>query len=311
MIDSKDDQIARLEQALTDARSRTAELESKALELEDALVRAESQIDVLENFCFGLERDHERARRALEDRDQLIFAELEQARIFQQAMLATPPCVSGATLEIAYRPLSQVGGDFYHVAPTSPASLRVFVADATGHGMKAALQTMLIRAEYEAVTVRAGGPAELLTMLNTRIHRAYRRVDVIFTAVVVDIDFATGTARYASAAHPLPFVLRGGRALELPEVGGSFMGLSAESVFDELRASIDPGGALVLVTDGIAEANKPGVGDFGEARILQAMENSDASDGSIAHAVCTALDGFLAPLAPEDDVTLIAVRTPR
>lgn len=175
-------------------------------------------------------------------------------------------------------------------------------------GIKAALQTMLIKAEYEAANVHATGPAELLTILNAKIHRAYRGIGMLFTAAVVDVDVVTGIARYACAAHTGPLALLGGRAAELPEVEGSFIGLSDAASFEEVQTSIEPSGALVLVTDGIAEASRPTTGQFGEGRILQAMESAHTSGSSIATTVCSALDAFLAPGQPEDDVTLIALR---
>lgn len=307
MIDPKDDRIASLERALGEARARIAEVEAKALDLEDALVRAESQTDVLENFCFGLERDHDRARRAIEERDAQILAELEQARGFQKAMLSVPPAIDGVTLDVAYRPVSQVGGDFFDVTTIGPSTLRLFIADATGHGMKAALQTMLIKAEYEAASGHAAGPADLLALLNAKIHRAYRGIDVLFTAAAVDVDLVTGAVRYACAAHPGPLLLRDGSAVELPEVDGSFIGLSAAATFEEAGAELEPGGAIVLLTDGITEASRPGAGEFGEARVLRAMEQAHASRRPITSAVSSALDAFLYPDQPDDDVTLIAL----
>ncbi len=47
--------------------NESAELREKVLDLEDALDRLESQHEVLENFCFGLEQEHDRARTLVEN----------------------------------------------------------------------------------------------------------------------------------------------------------------------------------------------------------------------------------------------------
>jgi serine phosphatase RsbU (regulator of sigma subunit) len=288
--------------------ARIAELEAKALDLEDALVRAESQSEVLENFCFGLERDHERARKLIEERDAMIFAELEQARRFQQAILTSLPHLDGCDLEVLYRPFGQVGGDLYDVARVDRSRVRLFVADATGHGIKAALGTMLIKAEYEALKGHRVGPASLLKLLSDKVHVAYRSLEMIFTAVVADFDVSTGEVRYACAAHPPPLALLGGTPRELAETEGSFVGLAREAVFEERTETLAHGDAVVLLTDGVAEAAHPMSGEFGERRILAAMAEAHAVRAPIAAAVGEALDGYLRPGAPEDDVTVLAVR---
>jgi sigma-B regulation protein RsbU (phosphoserine phosphatase) len=281
-----------------------SELEAQVLDLEDQMKKLESQNEILENFCFGLERDHERARKVIEERDALIFAELEHARRFQQATLTGVPLIEGHDLDVVYKPAAQVGGDLYDVTQ-NVGGVRLFMADATGHGIKAALSTMLIKAEYEAVRDRNCSPGRLLKLLNDKVAASYRSLEMIFTALVVDFDLSSGRVLYACAAHPAPMALHEGRAMELPDAAGSFVGLTLDTEFEDKHAFIEPGGALLLASDGVTEAIHPTRGEFGEARVLSAMETAQ---GALAGAVWSALDAFLFPKSPEDDVTLLGLR---
>ncbi len=61
-----------------------------------------------------------------------------------------------------YNSMSEVGGDFYDLTQVKQDYYRIFVADATGHGIQAALITMAIKAEYESLKVIYDHPDDLI-----------------------------------------------------------------------------------------------------------------------------------------------------
>jgi transcriptional regulator with GAF, ATPase, and Fis domain len=89
----------------------------------------------------------EGAVRSLEEKGHIITQDLMQAREFQRCILAAPPRVPELRIDALYRPLDLVGGDLYDVCVLREGHVRVFVADATGHGVKASLTTMLFKSE--------------------------------------------------------------------------------------------------------------------------------------------------------------------
>jgi serine phosphatase RsbU (regulator of sigma subunit) len=241
----------------------------------------------------------------LEERDESLRADLEQARVFQQSILPGLPSRPEVELDVVYRPVDRVGGDLYHAAMQG-SWLRMIVADATGHGVTAALSTMLLRGEYEAAREVADRPGDVLAALNARLFQYYGAVGMRFTALCVDLEVESGELRWSSAAHPPALRVSGGAVEEL-ETGGPFVGIAADARFPEWTARLSPRDAVCLITDGITEASARGE-QFGERRLVHVLGEADRAGDPIATAVARAVDGFLGEGRMADDATVLAVR---
>ena len=241
----------------------------------------------------------------LEGRDGTFKDDLLQARDFQLRALRDPPELPGLQLDIVYRPLEPVGGDLYDLVATKSGALRLFIADATGHGVKASLTTMLILSELAQVSPGAAGPAQLLAALSDRIAVSYAHLAVRFTALCAELDPRAGRLRYATAAHPALWVVHDGKAREL-QAGGTFMGLVGGAEFPEWTETLAKGDALMALTDGVSEARV--ADDTFDTRLAEALQDAWAGSGPIAAAVAGSLDAFAAESGLSDDVTLIGVR---
>lgn len=255
-------------------------------------------LEIQERELIGLLRD-------VEARDAIIQRDLEESRQFQRKMLGNPPRVPGLGIEVVYKPLGLVGGDLYAVS-VDKDRLRLFVADATGHGVRASLTTMFIKSGYEAVRLRAVDPATLLAALNDMIAQTYRSSEMLFSAVCVDIALATGRVLIASAAHPPVCVVRRGEASFI-EAEGAFLGLRTGMRFGMQELSLEANDGVYLYTDGFSEARKHGV-QFGDDRLLAAILEAHR-DGTLAgEAVERAVATFLDDGAMDDDGTFVGVR---
>jgi signal transduction histidine kinase/serine phosphatase RsbU (regulator of sigma subunit) len=253
------------------------------------------------------ERELLNALRELEERDGIITEELQQACEFQQSILHAPPRVPGFEIEVLYRPLELVGGDIYDVEVSADGRIRLFIADATGHGVKASLTTMLIKSEYEFEKRRDAPPGLLLQRLSARVASGYGRLGVHFTAACVEIDPARRTLTCASAAHPPGIVVQQGRPSELP-TGGTFMGLVPDAEFPEHERPFEPGDSLYLYTDGVLDEWSAEGDPFGERRLLQAIEEASAEGALAGGLVYDRLDAFIGEGRPQyDDMTLIGL----
>ena len=101
-----------------------------------------------------------------------------------------------------YKPMDEVGGDFFDVTRLDGNIVRILIADATGHGVQAALITMLIKSEYEGLKNVMDSPAKLLQMMNNLFFTKYLHLDTFFSCFIIDIDLQKETLCYASAGHP-------------------------------------------------------------------------------------------------------------
>nr|MBA3539895.1 serine/threonine-protein phosphatase [Deltaproteobacteria bacterium] len=276
-------------------------IENRTLEVEGRMLRLAAQRGV---ETLLLVRDLSE-RQQIAARDAVIQADLEQAALFQRSVLARASNPSGLGIDVTYRPLQGVGGDLYDVAVLDGGTVRLFIADATGHGMTAALSTMLIKTEYDMVKATAT-PGATLMALNERIFRNHTKLAVMFTAAIVDIAPDHRTLTYSCGAHPAPLVVHADRVIEFEE-GGPPLGARGGLKFPEWTSTFDHWQGLVLVTDGFAEARNSRGEMFGDARLHAAIADADARGRPIGTTVLSSLDTYLQTQPLTDDLTLLEV----
>ncbi len=245
------------------------------------------------------------ALRVLEEKDRRLSEDLAQARTFQQRILPRPPVSDVLRFAVAYRPAEEVGGDLYSVSALDGGGWRVFIADAIGHGVQAALRTMILKSEYDGVR-DAATPREVLAGLNEQIASVYPGLELHCTAACFDVRPGGDGARvtYATAAHPpLVHVVRGeGRQMYQP---GPFLGVMTGVDFPSVTFDAERGDRLFLFSDGLVEE---WVGDeeFGVDRVLGALAGEGDLDAVVQRAV-TQLESFVGKQGLTDDVTLLGI----
>lgn len=250
------------------------------------------------------ERELAETFRELAVRDNTIQRELEGARDFQRSMLRALPQLEGVHIEAWYKPAELVGGDVYDIDQLDDGTIRFFLADATGHGVQASLVTMLIKSEYELTKHRLSSPAQALRRLNARMVDLYGPLGLRFSAILGDIHRDRQAVRYATAAHPAPWIVRHGEITELA-TGGTFVGLISNVEFPEWEAPLQSGDALVTFTDGITEQPDTQGEPFGETRLKNAL--SEAGEGPVVPTVEERVSAFVGAHPPYDDMTLLRI----
>lgn len=242
-----------------------------------------------------------------EDRDRLIIRDLYDALCFQRAMLPRTRSLPGVELDVMFLPAEIVSGDIYDVTVVRGDIVRLFVADAAGHGVAAALATMFIKSQYDQLKHGSKSPAELLTLLNDAI-AAYGRADMRFTAICLDLRRDTGNVVYASAAHPAPLLVDGPTPRWLG-TGGTFVGMTAHVAFPERELTLNRGATLYVITDGLVEATDPAQATFGEGRVAAELAIAAREAEPAELRLVPALAAFVGEgRSLSDDVTLVGIR---
>lgn len=240
--------------------------------------------------------------RTLEERDALMTDDLARARAFQEALLPRAIERGDVRIEATHRPVDGVSGDLYDVEVVDDRYLRVFLADATGHGVSAALTTMFLRSEYDVASRDELSPGAVLRALNARMGRFHERLAMRFTAACLTLDLRTGHLRWSTAAHPAMCLVRDGTVTEL-DTGGTFVGLSAHAEFAEWSLSLRPGDSVCAFTDGLTEALDDEGRPLGERALYDALGRASRAGRALAaEALRAALDH--AP-TPRDDIAVV------
>jgi serine phosphatase RsbU (regulator of sigma subunit) len=245
----------------------------------------------------------------LEEKDRRLNEDLDQARSFQQSILPTTPTPSQVEFGAIYRPLEQVGGDIYDISAMGEGHFRIFVADATGHGVQASLRTIVLKSEYDRLKGRHASPDALLQDFNRRLVRQFNPAEMLCTACCFDVIVGNGKARlrYVNAAHPQLLLASGDTIREIYR-DGPFLGLSDEIEVSLLEQDLTPGDTVIAYTDGLSDQMGGSRGSF---RVDEAVRESLRGAPPLPRAlddIVARFDQFRGVTAVADDITLIGVR---
>jgi len=175
-------------------------------------------------------------------------SEMAAAREIQQVMVPKDlPPTPGYHLESVYLPAAQVGGDFFQVIPLKDGRTLVIVGDVSGKGLTSAMIVSMLVGMLATVAGFTEEPGEILTELNHRL--CGRTRDGFVTCVVVRLE-PGGRLTLASAGHLPPYL----NGVEVPFSGSLPLGVSVSSAYEQSAVGLCTGDRLLLLTDGIVEA---------------------------------------------------------
>jgi len=242
-------------------------------------------------------------------REERMVAIMEDARLIQNSILPRHIPQPG-DFEIAARSVAAevVGGDFYDVITLDDNTFDVAVADATGHGLPAALQVRDVFTGLRMGLSREFKITRTVQRLNTIIHRS-RMATKFVTLFLAEFEI-NGTLIYCNAGHPAGLLVRvDGTALELTTTG-MILGPNPQAVYGCGLERLEPGDLLALYSDGITEAVGGESGEeYGRDRLLGVLRKSRRLDPiAIVDRVFSDVDEFACESPPADDQTLVIVK---
>lgn len=218
----------------------------------------------------GLAREvalHTRYEGGMRGEIDRIHDELNLAASVQREMLPRRmPTMGGVRFHAMFRPAGYVSGDIYDVVALDDRHVGFFIADAVGHGVPAALLTMVISRSLKMRSIGTLGdeivwPGEAMTRLNDELCRCATESSPRFsTAVYGVIDTRTRLVRLVGAGHPPPLrVVREGSTSKLERVPteGPLLGVFAGERFEETSFTLGAGETLLLYSDGFETAFDP------------------------------------------------------
>jgi serine phosphatase RsbU (regulator of sigma subunit) len=195
------------------------------------------------------------------------------ARQIQQGLLPkTMPTLAGFRISGRSLSANEVGGDCFDFLPFSVEGqerLGVLLADASGHGVAAALLVAQTRAYLRALAMTYAGVDDLLTLTNRRL-TSDLVADHFVSLFLAQLDPRTRSLVYANAGHCPGYVLdRQGEIKTVLAGTGGLVGIDQASEFSAgPTIKLEPGDLVFLYTDGIVEAMSRDGRLFGLERTL-------------------------------------------
>ncbi|TGJ99510.1 ammonium transporter [Leptospira semungkisensis] len=253
-------------------------------------------------------KEKETLAHELEHNLSLIQSDLSTARKIQSGIISQEDKTSGELeIVVRYLPLNEVGGDFFDIMELRPGLTRVFLADATGHGVQAALLTMAIKAIYESLKRGIYSVTEILFHLNNEFLHTFKNLNQFFTCIVIDIDTNLNLVRYSSAGHIPQYILQG-KEIHTLEKTGRIMGVIPNTKYTSSEMEFTQDSKIILFTDGLIEQWNSSKIEFGEQRAEALIRNlGDTSMKEGIDTILRELDEFLAGAPKQDDISLLGI----
>jgi phosphoserine phosphatase RsbU/P len=212
----------------------------------------------------------------------VIDRELSAARQIQSSILPqTMPRIPGLTAFARYRPMMALAGDFYDLLGMDSERVGILVADASGHGVPAALIASMVKVALAAQSDRAERPAAVLAGMNHSL--CGRLAGRYVTAAYMFLDTRSGLIRYAAAGHPpMLHLARRSPEAHAVEQNGLPLGVLEGAGYSEVEMSLQDGDRLLLYTDGLIEAADAEGDFFGLDRLKAALARGSALQSEAA-----------------------------
>ena len=269
------------------------------------------------NAELGRSREELRAKNAVMEENLHMAREIQSAMLPQQYPVFPPgvPAEQSAfQFAHRYQPAETVSGDFFNVLALSDNEAAVFICDVTGHGIRAALVTAMIRALTEELKPLARDPGLFLRKLNSDLCSILKTTGspMLTTAFYLVADWTTGVMRFANAGHPKPLLVRrSAQHVEpLAAAGRSqpALGLFDDPAYQTTEIKIAPGDLVMLFTDGLFEVQGLNEELYSQERMLLDMQNLlSKSNADMFDELLGAIRAFAVSHEFEDDVCIIAM----
>jgi sigma-B regulation protein RsbU (phosphoserine phosphatase) len=188
--------------------------------------------------------------------------------------------IPGLSVEWRCTQSLQVGGDLFGTLDLDPSTKGLYMADVCGHGVSAAMMSMLVARSMEEV-LATSSPEEVLGRLDAEF--PIERFNRYFTITYLRVQPKDRVLTYSSAGHVSPILIPANGPIRELCAGGAPIGLGFGNKFEQERVSYEDGDRLFIYTDGVTEAADDRGRPFGEERLFEALHGTrklSVRDGS-------------------------------
>ena len=180
--------------------------------------------------------------------EERLLASIIHQRLTPSRRMSLP----GMLVDVVYHPSGMLGGDCFECFELNNRWI-MSLFDPMSHGVKAAMNSMLLRAELQRWVALTAEPARCLQWINSEL-TALGINDLYISATVASWFPRTQTFVYAAAGEHPPLIFREGAVRNLGEIAGGLpLGVTAGEHYTEHLVQLKPGDRVFLFTDGVGE----------------------------------------------------------
>ena len=246
---------------------------------------------------------HHRLRLSSEQRQQLVEGVRVARRILEESLPKSKLSYNGWEISGCLRPALHLGGDLYSYT-AGERNVRFLLADAVGHGLDSTLLVSECRALWRASASYDQDFACEISRISSLLYEntgAERYVAATFGRCHGD-----GSVDLILCGQSPQFVLRGQQIqrLEEPDLP---LGLFPDQKFRVHHLPLEPGQALLIVSDGVLDLRNRAGETFGEGGVGRATLPPYACSQRIINDLLSAIDRFSDVETARDDICALAL----
>jgi serine phosphatase RsbU (regulator of sigma subunit) len=200
---------------------------------------------------------------------------------------------------------SNVGGDTHDAFTLDSHRAMFLVADVSGKGIDAAVDTALVKYTIRTLFSVDDDPGSIITRFALMYAASAEHPETFVALFLAILDLEDGTVRYASAGHEPAWAVVGQDVVPLPSTG-SIVNAELPPDHETRVLHLHPGDALVVATDGLTESRNARGEMLGTAGVTVWLSELRGSAQAIADAIVRRLRKRSSRIA--DDLAILVVR---
>jgi phosphoserine phosphatase RsbU/P len=261
---------------------------------------------LVRSLRYAIERNR---RHHAEDAMRDTSEEFRAAGEIQQRLYPThAPSLEGFEIAGALYPAKATAGDYFDYIPMLDNNLGVVLGDVSSHGMGPALVMSETRACLRTLAQAITDVGEILTRANKVLAADSSELHFV-TLAMARLDPSNRTMTYASAGQR-GYLLHPGCNVTILDSTGLPLGIREDTVVPSSKIyNLQSGDLVTFFTDGVVEAESPGLVRFGFSRALEAIRSERQKPAKdIIDSLYNEITGFCRKQPQRDDITIVIVK---
>jgi sigma-B regulation protein RsbU (phosphoserine phosphatase) len=245
--------------------------------------------------------------------------ELEQglamAHRLQEALMPQHyPHVKNVGFSHKYTPAEIIGGDVFQISGVDENRAAIFIADVSGHGVRAAIVTSIVKTVIDYINVADKTPSEVLKDFNSRFRSVLGPMtpQIYATGVFMIVDGQEHKLSVACAGHPAPLHISKSQASAEPvmdiERTGPALGFLSDPEYPTVECDLEVGDIVLGFTDGIYEVLNEQDEMFGLQRLQRLVaSHTRLVPRDLIQRLISETNEFMGTTRRPDDVCIVAL----
>ena len=234
-----------------------------------------------------------------------IQAEMQMGQRIQEAII---PQITFTEIDCAgfYRPMEQLGGDYYDIVSLGDKKYAFVIADVCGHGIPAAMVTMMAKISFQKNIRLYINPEDVIQQVNFDLCKITANKKYL-AAFYGELDLNANILTYSNAALTEILLVQKDGSLQRLIPNSSIIGYLEKLPLETATISTKETSKIILYTDGITESENNGE-RYGVERLESiVVANKDKSANALKNIIIDDLNSFMPLENAKDDLTLLVI----